>query len=102
MEPRKTPSLENVVMSAYRNSSGRNGVGTDPMAAFAAFAGLPNLAGRSQYGHGPSQAAALPMMGGGGKKPEDKDPLAGYPQWYKDWWHAQGQYGGVPPVQGIL
>jgi hypothetical protein len=30
------------------------------------------------------------------------DPLEGMPDWYKEWYKTQGQYGGVPPVRGIL
>ena len=26
----------------------------------------------------------------------------GLPQWWLDWYQAQGKHGGVPPVQGLL
>lgn len=46
--------------------------------------------------------------GGSGASPGGKpnasssDPLASMPQWYRDWYRTQGQYGGVPPVGGLL
>lgn len=50
--------------------------------------------------------------GGGDDTPTDPNappPLPGdkykknlIPEWWKDWYRTQGQYGGVPPVQGLL
>ena len=28
--------------------------------------------------------------------------VGGFPQWYIDWFNAQGKYGGVPQVSGLL
>ena len=34
--------------------------------------------------------------------PGDKYKLNLTPEWWKEWYRTQGQYGGVPPVQGLL
>lgn len=34
--------------------------------------------------------------------PADKYPKNMIPEWWKDWYRTQGQYGGVPPVDGLL
>lgn len=34
--------------------------------------------------------------------PGDKYKLNMIPEWWKDWYRTQGQYGGVPPVDGLL
>lgn len=58
---------------------------------------------------GQNPMEVLPWMNGswGGPagnsaKPNTKDPLADMPEWYRKWYEAQGQYGGVRPVRGIL
>jgi hypothetical protein len=50
--------------------------------------------------------------GGGDTPPTDPNappPLPGdkfgknlIPEWWKEWYRTQGQYGGVPPVDGLL
>lgn len=30
------------------------------------------------------------------------DPLADMPEWYRKWYEAQGRYGRVTPVRGLL
>lgn len=86
-----------------------------------AFMGVPNLAGgpqrRGQYGG--TQGIMQNFYGaggGGGNKPgtggndpsvDPNDPDAkmlkvGLPQWWVDWLHTSGQYGGVPPQGGLL
>ena len=78
--------------------------------------GLPaGMIGGDLYGQFFNQAVSrgqnpmevLPWMNGsrggaGGTKPNAKDPLAGMPEWYREWYRTQGQYGGVPPVAGLL
>lgn len=34
--------------------------------------------------------------------PGDKFTKNLIPEWWKDWYRTQGQYGGVPPVEGLL
>ena len=90
-----------------------------------AWAGMPNMANRGpRYGgFGFGGFGGLDALnrgggggggGGGGNDPDNpNDPnnpgLPGdkfgknlIPQWWKDWYLSQGQYGGVPPVQGLL
>lgn len=79
--------------------------------------GLPaDLIGGNLYSQFFNQAVSrgqnpmevLPWMNGswggagGGTKPNSKDPLAGMPEWYREWYRTQGQYGGVPRVAGLL
>lgn len=91
---------------------GRNGGGA--LGAAMGFMGAPNLAPQRGWGAGGNGSAMFDwpsLHGGGGKDPNDPnnpgnpdDPMlkAGLPQWWIDWLHSSGQYGGVPPTGGLL
>ena len=69
--------------------------------------GLPAKFFNQAVSRGQNPMEVLPWMNGsrggaGGTKPNAKDPLAGMPEWYREWYRTQGQYGGVPPVAGLL
>ena len=54
---------------------------------------------------GRDPSTVLPFLKGGsgsGAASSTKNPIAGMPQWYQDWYNAKGKFGGVPPVQGLL
>lgn len=108
-------SLQNDIgrtMGAYNaNRFGKGGGGLDSIMA---FMGAPNLAPQRGWGAGGNGSAMFDwpnLHGGGGKDPNDPnnpgnpdDPMlkAGLPQWWIDWLHSSGQYGGVPPTGGLL
>lgn len=58
----------------------------------------PNSAANQQAGSEdqPTDPNAPPPL------PGDKYKLNLTPEWWKEWYRTQGQYGGVPPVQGLL
>jgi hypothetical protein len=68
-------------------------------------AGRPGYAGfpdwfTSQLGGGGSGTGGNgggSSSGGGGSA-----NFGNIPQWWRDWYNAQGKHGGVPPVQGLL
>lgn len=66
----------------------------------------PGSSGYGNYGGGGGGGGG---DGGGGDDPNAPPPLPGdkypknmIPEWWKDWYRTQGQYGGVPPVEGLL
>lgn len=110
-------------IQAGMRSPGRNGVGSNDFGGFAAFMGLPNLAGganrNGQYGgmQGIMQRMAAqngqkpPGTGGNGagtngndpsKPPEDPLLKAGFTPWYVDWLRSSGQTGTWAKPPGLL
>lgn len=108
----------------------KNG-GNSPMLPFAALLGIPmqQRRGGQWMTIDPGRRSIYPMGttpyygpgadgygggdGGGGDDtptdpnappplPADKYPKNMIPEWWKEWYRTQGQYGGVPPVDGLL
>ena len=49
----------------------------------------------------PYRAANQPKTGGE-LPPDDPFKNSSIGDWWKEWYRTQGQYGGVPPVKGLL
>lgn len=100
------------MQGAYNGSRfSRGGPGLETAMA---FMGAPNLAPERGWGaggmggSGSGQWTNWPHGGGNGNNPDtpgNPDDLmlkAGLPQWWINWLHSSGQYGGVPPTGGLL
>lgn len=99
---------------ALKNApGGKNGL--SPLHAFMWAFGAPVQVGGQNLDElfymnavrqGQNPSSAMPWLNGGdssgGASTAAKNPIAGMPQWYQDWYNSQGKFGGVPPVQGLL
>jgi hypothetical protein len=60
------------------------------------FEGLPDGMSGGSGGSGGGSG------GGGSGGGSGSQNFGSIPQWWQDWYNAQGKHGGVPPVQGLL
>ena len=58
--------------------------------------------GSAGYGNGGGGDDTPPTDPNNPPLPADKYPKNMIPEWWKEWYRTQGQYGGVPPVDGLL
>ena len=87
----------------FQQKTGNQWMTFDPRSQSAYASGTTPTRG----GGGAASTSSNPTTGGDGPA---VDPAAlgklgkvgGFPQWYIDWFNAQGKYGGVPQVSGLL
>ena len=58
--------------------------------------------GSAGYGNGGGGDDTPPTDPNNPPLPADKYPKNMIPEWWKEWYRTSGQYGGVPPVDGLL